>query len=290
MSYFESDFLFIPGAAKSGTSSLFDYLKNHPQIAPCQIKEPHFFSTPDRFDSGKFEGIEYQKLFDTSKKKIPCDASTSYMISDYAIRNIQQNISNPKFIFVLRNPIDRTISHYKWLVGIDEEKKTFRKAIKSGLTGEFDFHSSPTHRYKYYLELSYYHKWLRKYFKLFGKENILILTTEDLKMDPQKCLNRCTEFLDIKEMTIEKSIMSNKSRPERIFNPRLDKLLSLKFHHVIPQSIRSWVITNLKDRQKTNIKEKDRNYLKNLFEEDVKYLKKLTNLDFEEWREFQHLK
>lgn len=105
--------LFIPGAAKSGSSSLHEYLKFHPDIFMSDIKEPHYFSHKENYYNRK---SEYYGLFENTRSyKYRGESSTGYMVFPGVIDRIKNDIGDAKFIFVLRNPIDRCFSHYHWV-------------------------------------------------------------------------------------------------------------------------------------------------------------------------------
>ena len=119
--------LFVPGAAKSGTSSLHEYLNQHPDIFMSNMKEPHFWTSPQKY--GNFEW--YSSLFEeSSTKKYRGESSTGYMVFDHFLDRVTKYVEAPRFIFLLRNPIDRTYSHYRWLKGLGSEKLSFRSALE----------------------------------------------------------------------------------------------------------------------------------------------------------------
>jgi len=109
-----SNFVFIIGAMKCGTSSLFEYLAEHPEIARCSVKEPGFFSA----DTSWKKGIDwYQQLWqwDSKVHKIALETSVDYTKA-HIYRDVARKIStlkaNCKFIYIMRNPLYRIESHY----------------------------------------------------------------------------------------------------------------------------------------------------------------------------------
>ncbi|NEO53881.1 MAG: sulfotransferase [Okeania sp. SIO3B5] len=118
------NFLMI-GAPKAGTTSLYEYLKQHPQVYLSEIKEPHFFSFEGRtqgfndpsranFIRKKVTKIEdYKKLFEEVKDEVAIgEASTSYIYIPEAVERIKKYVPDVKIIAILRNPADRAFSHY----------------------------------------------------------------------------------------------------------------------------------------------------------------------------------
>src|SRR5687767_556056 len=108
------NYLLIIGAMKSGTTTLFDYLSNHPQIAPCANKEPGFFAFDEFFDRG-FSWYEEQFNFDSSRHSYAMEASTDYTKFPYCNSTLEKlAASQPrqfKLIYIMRNPIRRIESH-----------------------------------------------------------------------------------------------------------------------------------------------------------------------------------
>ena len=186
--------LLIPGAGKSGTTSLHGYLANHPDVFMSEWKEPHFFSNPEFYEKGLGE---YAKLFaDAGDVSIRGESSTTYLQLPHVIERIRASIEACRFIFVLRNPIDRTESHYRWMVSIGLEDRPLREALMS------DFNQSPTFndrvggtKFRFYVDESRYATYVRRYLDAFGRADMLVLTNEELLQNRQATLNRCARFL-----------------------------------------------------------------------------------------------
>ena len=179
-----SNFVFIVGAMKCGTSSLFEYLAEHPEIAPCSLKEPCFFSSDSAWEKG---WNWYLKLWewDAGVHKIALEASVNYAKS-HLYPDVASKISNSqvncKFIYIMRNPLERIESHYihGLAQGWEFSKQPLSKNIDSHL-----------------IETSRYAKQIETYYEFFSADNILLLNFEDLKQEPQNTLVRICEFLDI---------------------------------------------------------------------------------------------
>ena len=111
--------LFIPGAAKSGTTSLHNLLDQHPEICMSSVKEPGYWKNEKFKDFKNIEKENYLNLFMKSNHKIFGESTTAYMYYDSFINNINSNYKvSPKFIFILRNPIDRFNSHFWCIKGL----------------------------------------------------------------------------------------------------------------------------------------------------------------------------
>ncbi len=142
--------LFIIGAAKCGTTSLHEYLDQHPDIFMARVKEPHYFSQVERilYDyKEKFspekeyhtwvikEKDQYLNLFKDGEKSIyRGESSPSYLWDADAARKIYAFNPRAKLIVLLRNPIKRAFSHYQMGVHAGfQEMKPFYDALKEGL-------------------------------------------------------------------------------------------------------------------------------------------------------------
>ncbi|MBA3648955.1 MAG: sulfotransferase domain-containing protein [Chitinophagales bacterium] len=288
--------LFIPGAGKSGTSSLHLYLNQHPLVQMASVKEPHFFSIDKYFEKG-FD--QYLNLFSTSAVNIKYygESSTTYMASLNAIRRIQQYIADPKFIFILRNPIQRIVSHYNWLLSQGRPLNSFREEleadIKKPFNPNFSFYNG---FYKSYLELSHYGKWISEYIRVFGRSNIHIIITEELNSQPMETINSCYRFLEISELKTAVKIQANGTQKSYKTNRARLNLPAIK--KLVPNRVKNYLIQNeftkqlLLQEEKHNIQtyspdESVSIWLTNLLKDDVMFLKQITAINFSSWKEFQ---
>lgn len=294
--------LFVPGAAKSGTTSLHELLNIHPDICMSSLKEPVYWNNPkfDNFDDEKKDW--YCSLFQNKKAIIKGESTPSYMLYPNFIENIKTNFNfTPKFIFILRNPIDRAYSHYWWMVGLGLEKDTFENAFKKNLKKDFepyDYYPS------YYYHFGLYAKWLTPFYNNFENENIKIITLENLNQNQLKTLNECFEFLGLKKLENFPEIVSNKTRslnyPKlyhlnkkivqgKYMAPKFAKyILTKKGVEFIREKLK--FLTFLEKNKEFNypsIASNQRNWLKQYYLEDFANLCTLTGLNFLEWQDFK---
>ena len=301
--HFKPDF-FIPGAAKSGTTTLHELLNTHSNICMSSIKEPVYWNNKEFGKFEKFEKSRYKNLFNYDSE-IKGESTTSYMYYESFIKNINENYSrSPKFIFVLRNPIDRYISHVNWMKGLGLEKNNLKKIIDLGVFKDFkEYYYYP----KNYFQFGLYYKWISRFIENFGEENIKIITFENLIDDRLNVINSCFEFLGVNKIEHIKNIQSNKS--EKIIFPSLYHLLrkisigKIKFASAlglifpkkvkffVKKSIKSWINNwQTESFKKIELDITYRNKLRDAYIEDVKSLKKKLNYNFSEWKEFQNIK
>ena len=178
------NFLLIVGAMKSGTSSLYHYLGEHPQISLCSQKEPNFFSDDTLFK----EGLDrYRNLwnFDNSVHQFAMEASTNYAkvhIFPETVNRIASVEANFRFLYILRDPIERIESHYTHTM--------FRKRKLRGRIEPDEIHPGVLGTSKYAMQIE-------RYYKQFPRESILLLDFSELKENPSQLLDKVCNFLGI---------------------------------------------------------------------------------------------
>ncbi len=274
------DFIGI-GAQKSGTSWIYACLYEHPEIC-MPYKEINFFSRERNWKKGL--GWYRERFKTCSSKKLKGEYSTSYLYSNIAAQRIYDNFPNTKLIVCLRNPIDRGFSNYKHdiKVGNISEGISFPEAAK---------------KHKEYLGRGFYNQQLERYFKLFSRDQILILVYEDIKKNPLKFIQKIYNFLGVNSSFVpsmlEKKVDVSR-KPKLIF---LDKIIrrianflrKLRLHKMvwlvkktgIPEKIRK---INTEDKKELKIDNRVYSKLGELYEEDIKKLSKKLKRDLnQEW-------
>lgn len=289
---------FIAGAAKSGTTSLHDYLSQHHQIFMSKHKEPHFFALDWRYQQGL---DSYAALFSAGiDYKVRGESSTGYMVFPHVVERIKVSITEARFIFILRNPVDRAYSHYWWLRALGYEKKEFKAAFIADKDEIPDSDKNMNGNYKYYYQYGCYGKYLKRYIDAFGLDAILILTTEQLKKNPLETVNLCCEFLEVEKFKSLAPIESNKTevikfaRLHRLLyswlnSPKLDKIArktSLRGAKRV-LSLARWYLDKTSEKLLSKPYPKmnadTRQWLANFYWEEVEVLRKISGRNFSEW-------
>lgn len=134
--------IFIPGAQKSGTSTVYEILQRHSQIAACQIKEPQFFALEE--STVKEYSWWYENLFgEEDSAAFSLEASTFYFSSKWAHQNISRHVNYPYFLIVLRDPVQRAYSAHAHMNkklptcdqrSFDEIVKAIERHVEQGRT------------------------------------------------------------------------------------------------------------------------------------------------------------
>jgi hypothetical protein len=174
---------FIVGAANSGTSSLYNYLKQHPQVYLPALKEPHYFSQINPSHRQRYlrtiirDEAAYLRLFRRAKGyKAIGEASPSYLWKADAPHRIHRAIPDAKIIILLRDPVERAYSHYLMDVREGLQNLPFPKALQE----DWNRPEKGWSVSQLYVELGLYAEQVRRYLNVFGSEQVLILTFEDL--------------------------------------------------------------------------------------------------------------
>ncbi|HYK85873.1 MAG TPA: sulfotransferase domain-containing protein [Ktedonobacteraceae bacterium] len=203
----------IIGTQKGGTTSLYQYLIEHPCIAPIWIKEPHFF------DIYFYKGVHwYRSHFPTTVEQyyarhiqkhdlITGEASPYYLFHPQAAQRVAKTLPRAKFILLLRNPVDRAYSQYQHQTRQEGvEPLSFEEALASEeqrLAGEEEKilrdekYFSFNHRHYSYLARSKYIEQLPAWMDVFPREQFLILRSEDLYTDPKAIVKQTLDFLGL---------------------------------------------------------------------------------------------
>lgn len=192
------NFLVI-GAFKSGTNSLYHYLKPHPQIFMCPANEPSFFAFEGKKISGGrwAENIitnleDYKKLFVDAKSKIAVgEVSPTYLVSVEAPARIKHHLPIVKLIAILRHPVDRAYSEWQMEFRQGHEKKGFASAIR-----DTKIASDGSIRTRF-LYGSMYYRLLRNYYDQFERSQIRVLLFDNLTAKRSELLRNTYSFLNV---------------------------------------------------------------------------------------------
>ncbi|NJL83829.1 MAG: sulfotransferase [Chloroflexaceae bacterium] len=197
------------GAAKSGTTSLYEYLKQHPQIFMSPVKEPRYFGlvgeTPDFRGPGDAETnrqlvtqtAAYRALFAGVTDEIAIgEASPWYLYLEKAPIQIQQQLPQLKLIVILRHPVERAYSNFLHQVRYRTEPlPTFALALAAEPTRQQN-HWRP---FWFYKQLGFYHAQLSRYYQRFPREQIRVYLYEDLCDRPNVLFEDLFRFLSVDE-------------------------------------------------------------------------------------------
>ncbi|WP_019864404.1 sulfotransferase domain-containing protein [Methylovulum miyakonense] len=191
----------IAGAQKAGTTALHAYLKLHPEICMAIPKEVHFFDNESFFTQNTVDYSLYHRAFSPNPTHTLLGECTPiYMYWQNAPKRIWQYNPAMKIILILRNPIERAFSHWNMEFSKNKERLSFWEAIyneQRRCQEALPFQ----HRVYSYIDRGFYSKQLQKMWRYFPKANTLVLRHEDLKTSPQKTLDEVFGFLGVEKLT-----------------------------------------------------------------------------------------
>ena len=282
------NFLII-GAAKSGTTSLYHYLKAHPQIYMSPIKETDFFAWPgENADSWRGPGNPpdpkrfeitteeaYQALFqNVTNERAIGEASPLYLESPIAAKRIHDRIPNAKVIAILRNPADRAFSDYLDHVRHAKETPKIEQAFQD------DAH---------YIQIGFYYPCLKQYFDIFNRNQISVYLFEDFKTDPIEILQHIFQFLGVDATFVPDvsvrhnagSFPKNTAINALLRNPTINSVLK----PILPKRIRQLAATIWRRSltKPPQFPHALRNRLLQLYREDTLKLQELLQRDLSNW-------
>lgn len=289
----------ILGAAKSGTTALYHYLKQHPEIYLSPIKETEFFA----FEGEKlnFQGpkdlprlsittlADYQAQFkDVGDETAIGEASPVYLYSSKAPERIHDYLPDAKLIVILRNPIERAYSQFLMFIRDGREPlQDFIEAVDEEETRIAQNWAWGWH----YLRLGLYHQQLKRYFKLYPQEQIKIYLYEELKSNSAGVLKDIFNYLEVDDTFIPNTsvkhnisgIPQNKFLQSWLYEKNIIKKVIKPF---LPEKLRKEIFIKLKKKQKLRkpeLSSEVRQQLLPFFREDVLRLQELIGKDLSGW-------
>ena len=189
---------FIVGAPKCGTTALYHYLRQHPQVFMPDRKEPHYFSVDIRVPGAIRNPVEYAALFEDIGGALRVgEASVSYLASRAAGPTIHRIVPDARIIVMLRDPVEVVASLHQQLVyeceaeheDLDEALRIQRDARNLLLA-----HKGVPYIYR---EAVRFAAQLQRYLELFGDEQIHVIVLDDLRDQPEGTFEACLRFLDV---------------------------------------------------------------------------------------------
>ncbi|MEJ7842586.1 MAG: sulfotransferase [Rubrobacter sp.] len=295
------NFLLI-GAQKAGTTALYHYLGQHPQVYMSPVKEPHFFA---------YEGEEldyrgprdreilprmvvtdleaYRELFrGAAGEKALGEASAGYLYDPKAPGRIRRYAPDARLIAVLRDPAERAYSSFLHMVRDGREPlNDFEQALREEETRIRDNWSSIWH----YKRAGFYVPQLTRYFEMFGRERVRVYLYEDLKEDPAGVVRDAFGHLGVDEGFVpDVSLRHNVSGvpKSRVLHGFLGSSHPVKsaIKPFVPEAARLRLVTLMRNRNLSKpspLSPEVRGRLVEEYREDVLRLQDLIQRDLSRW-------
>ena len=205
-SHNQPDFIII-GATKCGTTSLFSYLSQQPQVLAPHKKEIRFFDR--NFALGKSWYLSHFPEITNSTAYITGEASPFYIYHEPAIKRIKQLFPNIKLIAMLRDPVERTISEYYHAVNHGIEKRSLAQLIEIETEQLNTLSRSEAMKTFGYLKNSIYVEKLAQWMSEFPAEHMLIIQSESFFANPAAIMPEICQFLGISYQDSDRYIPYN---------------------------------------------------------------------------------
>ena len=291
----------IFGVQKSGTTSIYSYLEQHPQVYTSPRKETNFFcraldkgepSAEEQLTPGGRKRIltleDYEALFDGATDEVAIgEASPNYLFRhEQAVPGIKEYMPDVKLIAVLRNPVERAYSDYLMHV---RQVVGSRKSLAEQL--ESNAHSSHT------LLKGRYYEGMKHFLEAFGPEQVKVFLYDDLRKDSAALMREMYGFIGV-DADFEVDTGRKQQQAQIPKNQSVNKLLQTKnpmrslagslLRKVMPekrrQQLRSRLIAaNSTGKEALPLSDHDRQQLQDYYRDDVRQLQDLIGRDLSVW-------
>lgn len=197
----------VIGAAKAGTTSIWGYLKDHPQVFMSEPKELDFFTTEHNWH----RGLEwYERHFDDAGDAIAVGEATGQYTNwpeyDGVPARMASVVPDVRLVYVIRQPIDRMLSHYRYMRARGDEDLPMAEA----------FRTVPM-----YLNVSRYATQIDRYLEHFSRDQLLVIASEDMRDDRRATVGRVLTFLGVDASILPASIDQEFNRTDKqLHRPR----------------------------------------------------------------------
>jgi len=275
----------IIGAPRCGTTKIYKVLGSHPSVYMSKVKEPAYFCPGGLCSNWE----EYLNIFSESNgEKIIGEASTGYLHGS-SPRDIKNKLGRTKIIVSIRDPIERSKSHYRYKRRNGKTQISFKDFIRKEmekLRGGKEVNDV--------LKCSLYWKPIERYEKVFGKENVKVILFENFVSNMKKVSKKLCKFLNIDggKINLSKKAVNVGNKP---LLPLLNTIMASNFYGkklikmLIPAKKRKKISKKIKQinvsssRYNISINKKTKQKMVDIFGEDVRRVAEITSLDLSRW-------
>lgn len=283
--------LIIAGAQKAGTTSLKEYLGEHPQLYTHSHKEFGFFVDNDEYSNGYERAL--QKYFpDRSLNKVLIAKSAGFYTYEKALKRLKADQPDCKLILILRNPVERTYSAFlmeKNNHSFDDSVDLLKELIKKEDWNDW--------RYEFLIGMSLYDRQLELVYRYFPKEQLKIIRYEELNNNPLKVCRLCFEWLGVDpefipdtgkrynetrkiKSTVYGRFITSLLKRENFVKKMARIILPGQTDHKLGEFMRK---TNLSNQKYEEINPKISELLHQYFKPHNEKLSSITGIDFSDW-------
>ena len=296
---------FILGAAKSGTTSLYDYLRQHPNVYMSPVKEPRFFAYAEHppamvgpgdeasnREAGAVYTLEaYQELFaGATTESIIGEASPVYLYDEAAPRLLRRHCPDAQLLVLLRNPIERAYSHFLHLLQSGREPL---RDFEAALEAEDERVAEGWEWSWHYCRMGFYGQQLARYLERFDREQLHVYRFEALKDDAVGLAQQIFRDLGIDDSVVPETGVRRRATgvPKLAWLHRFignpDHPLRRWSRAVLPEAVRDRILTSVKNAnlEKPPLPDAARARLAEVYRDDLDRLGALLGRDFSDWLE-----
>jgi len=271
----------VIGAARSGTTSLFQYLDAHPQIAMSPVKELNFFSRP----AYERKGVNwYRNRFPKRANLLAIgEASTSYTTYPYSpdvAARIAEYNPEMRLVYVARNPLERYVSHFLHRTNAGTETRQFDETFQDLEKEAFAWQG------RYYYQLS-------QYLRVFPKKQFMVISFDHIKSDANQVVPELYRFLGVPEFSNKEVTGKTHNAEGMVYRKTTFGLRVLRFYHAhveqrnLPWRFKKFFTTIANWRatpvQKPVLKPEQRQQLIDFYREDSRLLADIFSIPTEHW-------
>lgn len=297
------NFLVI-GAGKAGTTSLHDYLGQHPQVFLSAIKETNYldfedaaqaYTQPGSRDRRNFFPVrslaQYESLFAShGGRRAIGEVSPRYLQSPRAAARIKALMPHARLIAILRDPSERAYSSYLMYARDGYEFRSFEQALADEAAGVN--HHLPSGQWRY-VESGFYFRHLCRYLQLFDRDQVAVYLFDDLQNDAPALLRRIFRFLEVDEdflcdvsiqrnpSGVPRSRLVNWMTRKRSWTPALKRHMPASWRRAVDRRVAAIQRSNL---VRTPLPDALRERLIGLYREDILQLERFLQTDLSHWR------
>lgn len=279
---------FIVGAPKAGTSSLYWYLNEHPDVVMSDPKEPNYFTqieTKELYKSQDYRRAfktinsedEYHALFQGHGKRLG-ECSVSYLFYPQVAERIFEYNSDAKIIICLRDPVERALSHFD----MDKRLGFTSRSI------EYVLNEKNSVEFQQYIECGKYTNQVVRYLNCFPRENIYVVWFEQLKMNSKLITGEICTFLELQRYSVD---LPHRNSAKETNNPLVKKLyrsatVRKVAKNILPSQIQNIIKSNVFSKSLNTDRDQVKAPLYGHFREDIISLEELMSIDLDHWHNY----
>lgn len=278
---------FVVGAAKAGTTSLYTYLRRHPDVYLPDVKESVYFSPEIRGGIHRelYQSLDrYRSMYEgASGYKAVGEVSSTYLASDESAVRIREVAPAAKIIIILRDPVERAFSHYLYYQTNHDESTAV--SFADALRRYEDRSAEGWWMSQEYIGHGLYHAQVRRYLEAFGADQVQVLLFDDLAKNPNQLLARIARHIGVDDGFFAALDVSEARNPYSV--PKSSVVRWARSHGVtrfMPRSLVLSVRPLFFNMKKPPLDHESRRFLQELYAPEVSGLEDLLGRPLPELR------